>query len=632
MLSLLWLVPALPAAGFVILTLFNRHLSRRAAAVIGVGSIALSAYFALSAGLDFMVNPPAGHAYRQVLWTWFDVAGLRPQIAFYLDAMTVVFMLVITGVGLLIHLYSAEFMRDDAGFTRFFMYMNLFVASMLVLVLADNLLLLYLGWEGVGLCSYLLISFWHTDPKNVYAGRKAFIVTRVGDTALVVGLFLLFTDLHTLQIQPLMAAAQQHWAAGSGVAAAAAALLLVGALGKSAQLPLQTWLPDAMAGPSPVSALIHAATMVTAGVYLIARTNVLFSLAPDVRFTVAVIGTLTLLYAGLSALAQHDIKRVLAYSTISQIGYMFLALGVAGWSVAIFHFMTHAFFKALLFLSAGVVIESLGGEHDIFRMGGLRRRLSLVFWTFLAGAASLSALPLVTAGFYSKDEIIATSLGSVDGGVWLWAGALAGAFITSVYAFRLVFIVFFGETHTEVTSRPGRRMTVPLVILGVLSLVGGFVWMPEWMGGFDPLARFLETALPTTAMTGEGTGGSAAEALTGMVLSLAGIALAWLFWMRRREATAAWAARPVVARTQRFLLNGWGFDWLYERAFVVPVKWFARVARDDLVEPVVTGIAWLNVRGWQTLSSSQNGRLRTYLAVAGVGFVAAVAFVMWGWQ
>jgi NADH-quinone oxidoreductase subunit L len=546
--------------------------------------------------------------------------------------MTVVFMLVITGVGLLIHLYSAEFMRDDAGFTRFFMYMNLFVASMLVLVLADNLLLLYLGWEGVGLCSYLLISFWHTDPKNVYAGRKAFIVTRVGDTALIVGLFLLFTDLHTLQIQPLMAAAQEHWATGSGVAAAAAALLLVGALGKSAQLPLQTWLPDAMAGPSPVSALIHAATMVTAGVYLIARTNVLFSLAPDVRVAVGVIGTLTLLYAGLSALAQHDIKRVLAYSTISQIGYMFLALGVAGWQAAIFHFMTHAFFKALLFLSAGVVIESLGGEHDIFRMGGLRRKLPLVYWTFLAGAASLSALPLVTAGFYSKDQIIETSLTSDFGSVWLWAGALTGALVTSLYAFRLVFIVFFGEARTEVTSRPGRRMTVPLGVLGVLSIVGGLVWMPEWMGGFDPLARFLATALPMTPMAPSDPARELAQGAAGMVLSLAGAGLAWLFWMRRRESTAAWAARPGVARVQGFLLDGWGFDWLYERAFVVPVKWFARVARDDLVEPVVAGIAWLHVRSWQTLSSSQNGRLRTYVAVAGVGIVAAVAFVMWGWQ
>ncbi len=328
MLGLLWLIPALPAAGFVLLTLLNRRLSRTAAAWIGAGSVGLSALVALLVCGSFIVSPPAGDSYHQVLWTWFDVAGFAPTIGFYLDAVSVLWVLVITFVGFLIHLYSTEHMEHDEGFTRFFMYMNLFVASMLVLVLADNLLLLYLGWEGVGLCSYLLIAFWQKDPQNVYSGRKAFIVTRVGDTALIVGLFLLFTHLHTLQIQPLLAAAQHSFVPGSAVAVAAALLILGGAVGKSAQLPLQTWLPDAMAGPSPVSALIHAATMVTAGVYLIARTNVLFTLAPDVRLVVAIVGTVTLLFAGFSALVQHDIKRALAYSTISQIGYMFLALGV----------------------------------------------------------------------------------------------------------------------------------------------------------------------------------------------------------------------------------------------------------------------------------------------------------------
>ena len=424
MLGLLWLIPALPAAGFVTLTLLNGRLSRRAVSFIGAGSVGLAFIVAALVTVDFVTTPPAGDAYRQVLWTWFDVAGLRPQIALYLDAVSLLFVLVITFVGFLIHLYSTEFMEDEEGFARFFAYMNLFVASMLVLVLADNLLFLYLGWEGVGLCSYLLIGFWYRDPENGYAARKAFIVTRIGDTAMIVGLFLLFAQLGTLQIQPLMQRVQAEWAPGSSLAVAAALLLLGGAVGKSAQLPLQTWLPDAMAGPTPVSALIHAATMVTAGVYLIARTHVLFTMAPDVRLTVAIIGTVTLLFAGFSALAQTDIKRVLAYSTISQIGYMFLALGVAGWSAGVFHFMTHAFFKALLFLSAGVVIEALGGEHDIFRMGGLRRRLPVAFWTSLIGAASLAALPLITAGFYSKDLIVEQSLAAVDGDTWLWLGAI----------------------------------------------------------------------------------------------------------------------------------------------------------------------------------------------------------------
>src|SRR6201993_1147111 len=332
--------------------------------------------------------------------------GFQPEIAFYLDPVSLLMLLVVTFVGFLIHLYSVEYMRDDEGYARFFAYMNLFVASMIILVLANNFLLLYLGWEGVGLCSFLLIGFWYQDPANVRAASKAFIVTRFGDTAFAVGLFLLFTRLGTLDIQELMHRASARWAPGSGVAIAAAALLLGGAVGKSAQLPLQTWLPDAMAGPTPTSALIHAATMVTAGVYLIARTHVLFALAPPVQFAVAVIGIATLLLAGFSALTQHDIKRVLAYSTVSQIGYMFLALGVGAWQAAIFHFMTHAFFKALLFLGAGVIINALHDEHSIFRMGGLRKELPVTFWPFLIAGCSLAGLPFITAGFFSKDLII----------------------------------------------------------------------------------------------------------------------------------------------------------------------------------------------------------------------------------
>ena len=625
MMHLLWLIPALPLAGFVLLTLLNRRLSRTAAGIIGAGSVGLAAIVAILVSVSFMVSPPAGHHFHQVLWTWFDTGGLRPQVAFYLDAMTVVFILVITFVGFLIHLYSTEFMEHDEGFTRFFMYMNLFVASMLVLVLADNLLLLYLGWEGVGMCSYFLIAFWQKDAQNVYCGRKAFIITRIGDTALIVGLFLLFTHYHTLAIQPLMHAVGQA-PAGAAVVVAAAWLLLGGAVGKSAQLPLQTWLPDAMAGPTPVSALIHAATMVTAGVYLIARTHVLYTAAPDVRLAVAIIGTVTLLYAGFSAFAQKDIKRSLAYSTVSQIGYMFLALGVAGWDAGIFHFMTHAFFKALLFLGAGVVIEALADEHDIFKMGGLRRELPVVFWTFTIGAASLAALPLVTAGYYSKDLIISTSLGSVDGSAWLWAGAVAGALLTGIYSFRLVFLVFFGEQKTPVTRRPRWRMQTPLVVLAVLSVIGGFVWLPEWMGGWKPFEQFLSTALPTTDAGGWAFGLGEATILE--VVSLTGIAVAYLLWMRRRAATAVFAARPAPDALERYWRAGWGFDWLYEHMFVIPVEWFAHVARNDLVEPVVKGIASLNVLAWRGLSASQNGLLRLYIAVAGAGLAVIIAVVV----
>jgi NADH-quinone oxidoreductase subunit L len=630
MLSLLWLIPALPAAGFVLFALLGRRLGRTGTAWIGAGSVGLSALVALLVCGSFIASPPAGDAYHQVLWTWFDVAGFAPTIGFYLDAVSVLWVLVITFVGFLIHLYSTEHMEHDEGFARFFLYLNLFVASMLVLVLADNLLLLYLGWEGVGLCSYLLIAFWQKDPQNVYSGRKAFIVTRVGDTALIAGLFLLFTQLHTLQIQPLLTAAQHTFVPGSAVAVAAALLILGGAVGKSAQVPLQTWLPDAMAGPSPVSALIHAATMVTAGVYLIARTNVLFTLAPDARLVVAIVGTVTLLLAGFSALVQHDLKRALAYSTISQIGYMFLALGVSGWEAGVFHFMTHAFFKALLFLAAGVVIEALADEHDIFKMGGLRRELPAVFWTFTIGAAALAALPFVTDGFYSKDLIIATSLGSVDGSVWLYVGSIIGAFVTALYSFRLVWLVFFGERRTEVSRRPRWRQLTPLYVLAALSVLGGFVWMPVWLGGFNPLQAFLNTALPPVQLdpSRASFADSTAAALLTIAVVVVGFGLAYLLWMPWRQRTNAFAESPAIRPLVALWFADWGFDWVYERVFVRPVKWFAHVARNDLVDYVVGGIAWLNVAGWRALSSGQTGRLRAYVAVAGFGIALVLAVVV----
>src|ERR1043166_3070145 len=496
MLEWLWLIPALPFAGYVVLALAGARLSRTIVASVGVGSVGLSTALALATGFSFITSPQSNHVYSQTLWTWISVGNFTPTIAFYLDPLSLVMTLVVTFVSFFIHLYSSEFMIGDEGYSRFFAYMNLFVGSMLTLVLADNLLLLYLGWEGVGLCSYLLIGFWDQDPSNGRAARKAFIVTRVGDTAFAIGLFLLFTHLGTLQIQEVMQRAAQQWPMSSPLAVAAAALLLGGAVGKSAQLPLQTWLPDAMAGPTPVSALIHAATMVTAGVYLIARVHILFSLAPLVQLLVAVIGAATLLLAGFSALVQRDIKRVLAYSTISQIGYMFLALGVGAWSAAIFHLMTHAFFKALLFLAAGVVILAMHEEHDMLKMGGLRRRLPLTFWTFLIGAASLSALPLVTAGFYSKDLILWGAWSSPSGSTWLWVGGLVGALLTSLYTFRMVFLTFFGEVNHEVSYASDIRLRLPLIVLAVLSVVGGFVELPSTLGDRPLFSEFMASALP----------------------------------------------------------------------------------------------------------------------------------------
>ncbi|HXR74685.1 MAG TPA: NADH-quinone oxidoreductase subunit L [Bryobacteraceae bacterium] len=617
MLQLLWLIPAIPFLGALILALVGRAFSRRMVAVVGVGSVAIAA------GISLAIVPAAlalQAPYTQVLWTWMNVAGFRPEIALYLDPMSFLMILVVTFVGFLIHLYSAESMEQDEGYSRFFAYMNLFVGSMLVLVLADNLLLLYLGWEGVGLCSYLLIGFWYKDSANGLAARKAFIVTRVGDTAMLIGLFLLFHNLGTLQIQDLMHRASVQWPAGSPYAIAAAALLLGGAVGKSAQLPLQTWLPDAMAGPTPTSALIHAATMVTAGVYLIARTHVLYSLAPQVQFAVAVVGAATLLLAGFSALTQPDIKRVLAYSTISQIGYMFLALGVGAWAAALLHFMVHAFFKALLFLAAGIVIDALHDEHNIFRMGGLRKELPIAFWTFLIGGCSLAGLPLVTAGFFSKDLILWNAWASPHGGLGLWVVGIAGVLLTALYTFRVIFVVFFGTRNTPVTHRPRYRVIVPVAVLAALSLVGGLVKAP--------LLAFLNSALPALV---EVRAGFLTELLSAIVSGLAfatGLGSAYLFFIRKRQYADALAASSAGRRLHAFWLADWAFDWFYDRAFVRPVVWMAAINRRDAIDSVFNAIAWLNRSAHFTLSRSQTGSLRWYAAVIGAGAVIFAGVIL----
>jgi NADH-quinone oxidoreductase subunit L len=619
----LWLVPALPFAGFVLLTLLGSRISRRVQAVIGVGSIGLAALLAILIAINFLSTPPSGNAFDQSLWTWFQVGKFAPGINFYLDPLSLVMMLVVTFVGFFIHLYSAEFMHNDEGFGRFFAYMNLFVGSMLTLVLSDNLLLLYLGWEGVGLCSYLLIGFWYQDPVNGYAARKAFVVTRVGDTAMGIGLFLLVVNLGTLQIQPLMQLASQQWPVGSGLAVAAAALLLGGAVGKSAQIPLQTWLPDAMAGPTPVSALIHAATMVTAGVYLIARTHVLFGLAPGVQLAVGIVGAVTLLIAGFSALTQWDIKRVLAYSTISQIGYMFLALGAGAWSAAIFHLVTHAFFKALLFLGAGVVIEVLHDEHDMFKMGGLRRQLPVVFWTFFIGACSLSAVPLVTAGFYSKDLILWQTFSSLSGSVWLWLAGLVGAFLTSLYSFRMIFVTFFGESKMQVTHKPGLAMQLPLVVLAFFSIFIGFIELPGYLGRFTLFSDFTGRVLPPAA----GVENSGVELVIGLVtavVSLAGIYLAYLFFLRRPQLAKQAAVSPAGSALHRYWFSGWGFDWLYDHLLVRPYLALAHAARGDVVDFLYSGLAWVTRALSAALSRTQTGVVRWY--ALGI-LVGAIIFI-----
>ncbi len=630
MFHLLWIVPALPLLCFLVLAVAGGRLSARTVSYVGTGFAGVAGAVAVAIASSFIASPPAGHAATQVLWTWLQIGGFAPRVALYLDPLSVVMMTVVTGVGFLILVYSVEFMRGEEGYARFFAYMNLFIGAMLILLLADNLLFLLIGWEGVGLSSYLLIGFWYREPANGAAARKAFIVTRVGDTSLLVGLLLIFRSLGSLNIQETMGLAQQHWLPGSGVAVAAALLLLGGAIGKSAQLPLQTWLPDAMAGPTPVSALIHAATMVTAGVYLIARTHVLFDLAPAAKTAVAVIGVVTLIYGGLSALSQRDIKRVLAYSTISQIGYMFLALGVGAWSAAIFHFMTHAFFKALLFLAAGLVIKAMGGEHDIFRMGGLRRSLRPVFWVFVAGAASLSAVPVVTAGFYSKDLILGSALSSGRGGAWLWAFGVVGALLTSLYAFRLVFLVFFGkDKKTPAGARLGRATWIPVGILAGLAIVGGFIQLPRNWGGPSLVSDFLSPALPNPQTGSGGFAGSLAPQLMVVLASLSGIYVAYLLFARAPEVARFRlpSGRWWEALT-RYALAGWGFDRFYQAVFVKPFVWAARANKNDVIDSAFTAIAWSSRQASGLLSRTQTGRLRYYVAVSAAGVFVFVALAV----
>jgi NADH-quinone oxidoreductase subunit L len=507
-------------------------------------------------------------------------------------------------------------MDGDRGYARFFAYMNLFVAAMLVLVLANDLLLLYVGWEGVGLCSYLLIGFWFDDPANGRAARKAFVVTRVGDTALITGLFLLATRFDTLSIPALMQHAAVAWPRGSLMPTLAAFLLLGGALGKSAQVPLQTWLVDAMAGPTPVSALIHAATMVTAGVYLIARTHVLFALAPDAMLVTGAIGAVTLLLSGASALVQTDIKRILAYSTISQIGYMFLALGVGAWDAAIFHLVTHAFFKALLFLSAGAVILRLHHEQDIFRMGGLRRSMPGVFWSFLIGSASLSALPLVTAGFYSKEAILQGAWNAGAAGRVLWCAGLLGAFLTALYIFRAVFIVFLGPGRTAPHGVTGWRIALPLGVLSVLAVIGGLLQTPALFGGIAILSRALGGVFGTQAA-------DAHEALWPLLVAslvpLGGIGLAWMRF--GRHATHA----PGMTAPARLLRAGWGFDALYDAVIVRPLLRFVHANRNDVIDRFFEGLGAATRRLHDLLRLTQTGRVRWYAGWVAAGSVAALA-------
>mgnify|MGYP003629522719 CR=1 FL=1 len=616
-------LPFYPLVSFLLLIVFGKKLSWQLAAIISVSSMALTVL--VSVILLFELSVSQNQVMTVNLWHWFDLtnqlATSEVNIRFYLDGLSAVMISVVTGVGFLIHLFAAIYMKADVNFSRFMAYMNLFIVAMLILVLADNLVLLYLGWEGVGLCSFLLIGFWYQEKSNVLAARKAFIVTRIGDTSMAIGLLLLFNTFGEFNIATVTTLAQQanNIAAGPSAEQAnniywIALLLLGGAVGKSAQLPLQTWLPDAMAGPTPVSALIHAATMVTAGVYLIARMHGIFLLAPEVMNYVAWLGALTLLLAGVAALAQTDIKRVLAYSTMSQIGYMMLALGAGAWSAGVFHLMTHAFFKALLFLTAGAVIYALHHQQNLFKMGDLWKKLPFESSLFVVGLICLMALP-GTSGFFSKEAIIAQLWSSNTAGPLLWWCAILGALLTSIYSCRLFFLAFLGtarftkKTHSEKST----LLRSTLIVLALLSLFGGLIPLDLSLVfsalNERPLAQLDEPSwLHSIAI----------------ITPFIGILFSWFYFKHYRTAPIKGTEhdiQPSDSKLVVFCRQGLGFDALYNALLVKPYQWLAAVNKYDIFDQIIMLNAWYVSLWHEALLLVQNGSLRWYLAAFGLAII-----------
>lgn len=620
--SFLYLTVLFPLIGFVLLAAGRNKLPENVAAIIGVGAVGLSALVALIAGLDFVNNGKV--TYVQHLWTWFNVGNLSPGISLHLDGLSLLMMGMVTGVGFLIHIFASWYMRGEEDFARFFSYFNLFVASMLLLVLGDNLALLFLGWEGVGLCSYLLIGYYYQNPANGFAAIKAFTVTRVGDVFLLIALFLIYQQFGTLNIAEVVAAAPTVMTQSSSLTIWTALMLFLGAAGKSAQIPLQTWLADAMAGPTPVSALIHAATMVTAGVYLCCRMYTVFEMAPEVMMFISITGAVTLLVAGFAALVQTDIKRILAYSTMSQLGYMFMAVGAEAYQAGLFHMLTHAFFKALLFLSSGAVILAYHHEQNIFKMGGLFYKNKFLFACFAIGGGALAAIPFITVGFFSKDAIL--------GAVWVqgesiavynslyWVG-VAGAFLTSIYTFRLIWVVFFGKENTPYHAIKGITFWGPLAILAVLSTFVGAALKA-------PVESILNAAkIPAFVIPEALEHGMHSAEYTAVGIALVGLVIGVVLFAY--SAVKGFAKTSLGAGLANICRNALGFDALYDIVFVKPYLLIAKILGRDPIDRLWLVLPALVKGGHSFTSSRQTGSLRDYASSMALGiFVLLMVLIV----
>ena len=624
MLNLVYLIPLLPLIGFAIIGLGNKKLPKFLVGLIGCGTI----FGAFLIVVSLLIGVLNGSIESTTIsyFDWINAGNLNLQMSFLIDPLSVMMMTIITGVGFLIHVYSAGYMSHDEGFARYFAYLNLFIFSMLLLVMGSNYVVMFAGWEGVGLCSYLLIGFWFKNTNYNNAAKKAFIMNRIGDLGFLLGMIWIFVTFKSLNYSEVFSQAPQILQSNSKDIIAITLLLFIGAMGKSAQIPLYTWLPDAMAGPTPVSALIHAATMVTAGIYMIVRSNVLYSLAPYTLDIVMVIGIATALFAATIGLVQNDIKKVLAYSTVSQLGYMFFALGLGAYSTSMFHVTTHAFFKALLFLGAGSVIHAMSGEQDIRSMGGLAKKLPITFITFLIGTMAIVGIPPF-AGFFSKDEILAHAF---EKSPILWGFGVAGALMTTFYMFRVLFLTFFGsfrgtENQKHHLHESPLIMTIPLMILALLSVIGGFIGIPEVLGGSNKLATYLS---PIIVSVGEKEAHALSHSTEYLLMGISTtlvilvIIAAYVIYVSKKTLPLAEGKETGLQKT---LYNKYYIDEIYDVVFVKPLKAlsdiFGRLIDNTIIDGLVNGIGKGVEAGSRVLRYSQSGSISTYLFAMVIGII-----------
>ena len=624
MIDLVWLIVLFPLIGFLINGLGRNILPKSVVGFIGSLTILLS--FGLSLGVFFELNSSDVKSFTIPLFDWISAGSLSVPFSFLVDPLSALMLLIVTGIGFLIHVYSVGYMHHDAGFNKFFSYLNLFIFFMLLLVLGSNYVIMFIGWEGVGLCSYLLIGFWFTNVSYASAAKKAFVMNRIGDLGFLIAIFVMFATFGSVEFSQIFPQAAKM-ASGDTMLILITALLFVGAIGKSAQIPLFTWLPDAMAGPTPVSALIHAATMVTAGIYMIARSNILFTLAPETLAVVAFIGIATAIVAALIAVTQTDIKKVLAYSTVSQLGYMFLGLGVGAYTGAFFHVITHAFFKALLFLGAGSVIHAMSNEQDMRNMGSLKSKLPVTFFTMMVGTIAIAGLPPFS-GFFSKDEILAHAF---QHNQFLWVAGVIGAILTAFYMFRMMFLTFYGnyrgtqEQQHHLHESP-KSMTIPLIILALLAAVGGFINVPEVLGGGHWLANFLSPVFADSASKAEGLTLEHSTEFVLMAVSVGGALAASVFayfrYVKKSHIPVADSApRPALANAS---YNKFYVDEIYRAVFTRPLdslsNFFYRVIDKSGIDGIVNGFgsgATESSKGFRLLQSGNTG-FYIFMMVAGI--------------